>query len=69
MANDALLQRIRWGAVKEADLEGADLEGADLRWAILGGESLEEGLVTAKLCVLAIYDQCQRSSDLRLRSG
>jgi hypothetical protein len=27
------------------------------------------GLVTAKLCVLAIYDQCQRSSDLRLRSG
>ena len=27
------------------------------------------GLVTAKLYVLAIYDQCQRLSDLRARSG
>jgi hypothetical protein len=33
------------------------------------GVSLLPGLVTAKLCVLAIYDQCQRPSDVRACTG
>src|SRR5512147_2989526 len=33
------------------------------------GTCRQQGPETAKLCVLAIYDQCQRLSDLQARSG
>ena len=54
------------------------------RWMVAGGKEaavrrcrrgrLQDplrlyGLVTAKLCDLAIYDQCQRPSDLRACTG
>jgi hypothetical protein len=34
-----------------------------------GATVIESGLVTAKLCVLAIYDQCQRPADVRACTG